>query len=101
MDSEASYNCKAPPPDLATCSTDADCTTVAVGCHCGAQPVNGVARMYATAAQSCETAASNTCALGCPTEPRRVAQDGKKADIDATIPVRCDSSIATCKTYLP
>lgn len=100
----ASYSCQAPPSDLGACSIDADCATVAVGCYCGAQPMNGVARRYATTAQTCEDAAASTCARGCANEPGLVAQDGNKADVGATVAVRCDhsgSTTGTCKSYVP
>lgn len=104
QDGTSSYSCKAPPADLTACSSDADCATVAVGCYCGAQPVNGVARKYAAAAQACEEAAASTCALGCATELAVVAQDGNKAELGATLPARCDHSgntIGVCKSYVP
>lgn len=100
----SSYSCEAPPSDLTACSVDADCTTVAVGCYCDAQPVNGVARRYATTAQSCEEAAATTCALGCASELKLVAQDGIKTEVDATVAARCDHSsgtTGTCKSYVP
>lgn len=100
----ASYICSTPPSDLAACSVDADCATVAISCYCGAQPVNGVADKYATTAQTCEDTAASTCALGCATELGMVAQDGNKAGAGATIAARCDHSAATtgtCKSYVP
>jgi hypothetical protein len=99
-----SYSCNAPPSDLTACSIDADCTTVVVGCYCGAQPVNGVARRYATTAQTCEDTAASTCALGCVSEPGMVAQDGTKADVSTSVASHCDhaaGTTGTCKSYVP
>jgi hypothetical protein len=98
-----SYACASPPADLASCSVDADCGTVAIGCYCGAQPVNGVARKYAATAGSCEETAANTCALGCATQPKLVAQDGKMVNAGTVLGAHCDHSGATavCKSYLP
>jgi hypothetical protein len=100
----AGYNCKAPPADLASCATDADCSAVASGCFCGAQPVNGVAVSHAATAQTCEAASAAACALGCANAPGFRAQDGKHADASAMILVRCDkptSAAGTCTTYVP
>ena len=100
----SAYSCKAPPADLATCSIDADCATVTIGCYCGAQPVNGVAQRYAATAQSCEDTAASTCALGCSNELALLAQDGNKTNIGAPIAVRCDhtsGATGTCKSYVP
>jgi hypothetical protein len=101
--SGATYLCKAPPPDLAACATDADCATVEVGCYCGPQPVNGVAVKYAQAAQSCEDAAASACALGCLNELALTTQDGKKAALGTRVAVRCDhpGASGTCTSYLP
>lgn len=98
-----SYSCVSPPADLAGCTVDADCTTVAMGCYCGAQPVNGVARKYATTARSCEDTAASTCALGCATQPKLLAQDGSMVSPDTVLAARCDHSGATavCKSYVP
>jgi len=71
---------------------------VAMGCYCGAQPMNGVGRKYATTAQSCQDVAASACALGCPSETGQVAQDGNKPDATTRIVVRCDH--ATCKSYV-
>lgn len=104
QDVMSSYSCSAPPSDLTACSIDADCATVAVGCYCGTQPVNGVAHKYATTAQACEDTAATTCALGCASEPGLLAQDGNKADVGATVAFRCDHSsgtTGTCKSYVP
>lgn len=104
QDGMSSYSCMAAPADLAACSIDADCATVAIGCYCGAQPVNGVAGRYATTAQACEEAAAGTCALGCVNEPGLVTQDGTKAAAGTTVAVRCDHSVGTtgtCKSYVP
>ncbi len=99
----ATYPCKAPPPDLAACTTDADCATVEVGCYCGPQPVNGVAVKYAQAAQSCEDAAASACALGCANELALKTQDDKKAALGTPVAVRCSRSgvSGTCTSYLP
>ena len=99
----ASYACTSPPADLAGCSVDADCTTVAIGCYCGAQPVNGVARKYAVTAGSCEDTAANTCALGCATRAQVVVQDGTMVNPGTALGARCDHSGATavCKSFVP
>lgn len=98
----ASYVCASPPADLAGCAVDGDCTTVAIGCYCGAQPVNGVARKYAPTARSCEDTAASTCALGCATQPKLVVQDGAMADPGTLLAAHCDRSGATptCKSYI-
>lgn len=99
-----SYSCAAPPADLASCSADADCATVTAGCYCGAQPVNGVAHKYATAAQGCEETAASACALGCANGPGMLAQDGKTAEAVTSIGFHCDhtsGATGTCKSYVP
>ena len=100
---QVSYSCASPPADLTGCSVDADCATIATGCYCGAQPVNGVARKYMANARTCEETAASTCALGCATESGQVAQDGTKADVGSAFAARCDHSGATgvCKSYAP
>lgn len=103
QEATSSYSCAAPPSDLTACLIDADCATLTVGCYCGAQPVNGVARKYATTAQACEDAASSTCALGCVSELGLVAQDGSEMVAGTRVAVRCDHSTGTtgtCKTYM-
>ena len=80
-----------------TCVVPADCGMVARGCHCGAQPVIGVSKSVLAAAQACETAAANDCALGCAMMPGQVADDGKKDDV-GTIKVVCESSM--CRTIV-
>jgi len=103
QDGMSTYSCKAPPADLVACSIDADCAPVVLGCYCGAQPVVGTARRYATTAQICEDAAASMCALGCANEPGQLAQDGNKPDVGTRIAVRCDQSggtPGTCKTYV-
>jgi hypothetical protein len=100
---DVTYSCDTPPSDLAACSSDADCAMVAIGCYCGAQPMNGVAHKYATTAQTCEDAAATACTLGCASETGQVAQDGNKPDATTRIVVRCDHSAgttATCKSYV-
>lgn len=104
QDGTSSYSCMTPPSDLATCLTDTDCAMVTVGCYCGSQPVNGVARKYAKTAQSCEDSAATTCALGCATTSGMITQDGTTVAAGATIGARCErptSAIGTCKTYVP
>jgi len=98
-----SYSCGTLPSDLTTCSIDADCATVRVGCYCGPQPVNGVAHRYASAAQTCENTAASACALGCVNGPGMVTQDGTQVDVVTKIAGRCDHSGATgiCKSYVP
>src|SRR5215510_12691905 len=95
-----SYECAAPPSDLAGCTVDADCTTVDTGCYCGPQPVNGAARKYATTARGCETTAASSCALGCATQPKRMIQDGTMVDPGTFIGAYCDHSGAAsvCKS---
>jgi hypothetical protein len=98
-----SYACASPPDDLATCSVDTDCTTVAIGCYCGAQPVNGVARKYAVTAGSCEDTAASTCARGCATQAKLVAQDGTMVNPGTALGSYCDRSGGTtvCKSFVP
>ena len=80
------------------CATVADCTTVARGCHCGAQPVIGIAKSSASAAQACEAQAASQCALGCANLPGQVAEDGA-SDVDGgTITVKCD--LGKCHTVV-
>ena len=100
---DTAYNCKAPPADLAACTTDADCATVELGCYCGPQPVNGVAVRYAQTAQSCQDTAASACALGCLNELALQTQDGKKAALGTPVAARCDHAGATgtCTSYLP
>ena len=95
-----SYVCASPPADVAGCSADTDCATVAIGCYCGAQPVNGVARKYAATARGCEDNAASTCARGCATEAKVVTQDGTTVDPGTLIGSFCDRSGATpvCKS---
>jgi hypothetical protein len=82
-----------------TCTTAADCTTVARGCHCGQQPVLGIAKTASAAASACETLAANTCALGCPSSAGQVAEDGNSNTDGGTIEVRCDANV--CHTVVP
>ncbi len=80
------------------CTTANDCTTVARGCYCGAQPVIGIAKSFATAAQACEAKAGSECGLGCPNAPGHTAEDGKN-DVDGgAIEVLCD--VGKCHTVL-
>jgi hypothetical protein len=80
------------------CTTVSDCTTVALGCFCGAQPVIGIAKSVAATASACEQTARAGCALGCPNAPGRTAEDNQN-DIDGgTIKVLCDN--AECHTVL-
>ena len=75
-----------------TCATVSDCTTVARGCYCGAQPIVGVAKSAAAAAQACESQAGAMCALCCANFPGRTAEDGKN-DVDGgTVQVLCDGN---------
>ena len=99
----ASFACTRRPADFAACTTNADCTWVAQGCYCGAQPVVGVAVRYATSADACEVEAAQMCALGCANEPGAVAQDGTHVSDINTISVRCDldSAGGTCTTFVP
>jgi hypothetical protein len=80
------------------CTTVADCTTVARGCHCGAQPIIGIAKSFSTVAEECETKAASQCALGCANFPGHVAEVGAN-DVDGgTITVLCDAG--KCHTVL-
>jgi hypothetical protein len=82
-----------------TCTIVADCTTVARGCHCGQQPVIGIAKSASAAASACEALAQSTCKLGCPSAGGQVAEDGN-SDVDGgTIEVRCDANV--CHTVVP
>jgi hypothetical protein len=98
-----SYSCATPPADLVACSVNADCATLVVGCYCGSQPVNGVARKYAATAQSCENTAATSCARGCAIQQGMVAQDGTKATASTQFAAHCDHSGATgvCKSFTP
>jgi len=100
-----SYSCapSPPPADFAGCTVDADCTTVARGCYCGAQPVNGVARKYAATAQACEQTAAMTCTRGCANQPGMVTDDGTMVDAGTILAARCDLSGPTgvCKSFVP
>ena len=100
---DTSFNCMAPPVDMAACTTVDDCTAYAIGCYCGAQPINGVAREFAPDMQSCENKAASMCALGCPTEPGLRTQDGKMVSSGTMISVRCvhQGNTGTCQTYVP
>lgn len=97
--------CPLPPIDTASCASDSDCTTVARGCYCGQQPVNGVSRTYAAAVARCEDEARMHCALGCPIALGQVAQDGRSVTDGGTIAVRCvhsdASSVGACTSYVP
>ncbi len=81
-----------------SCGTVADCAMVARGCYCGSQPVVGVARIFAAAAQACEAKAASSCALGCPNFPGQVAEDGASNLDGGTIQVLCD--VGQCRTVL-
>lgn len=93
------YACDKEPADLAACTTTADCTTIALRCYCGAQPVDGVALRYASTAYACQDQIGPSCGLGCANEPGQVAQDGTMVPDGGVIDVRCD--LGTCKTYVP
>jgi hypothetical protein len=80
------------------CATVADCTTVAVGCYCGAQPVIGIAKSISALATACEAESAKTCARGCANSPGQVAEDGQNADDGGTIVVKCD--MAQCHTVV-
>jgi len=101
-DAVSSYRCGTPPADFAVCTSDADCTTVARGCYCGAQPVDGVATKYAAQAQACEQMAAQQCALGCANAPGQTAQDGITTT-SGTIAVHCvpQGQVSLCQTYVP
>ena len=78
--------------NVKACNTASDCTTIAKGCYCGAQPVIGISKSAAAAATACEMKASSQCALGCANSPGRVAEDGAN-DVDGgTIQVLCDAN---------
>lgn len=98
-----SYECASPPADLATCSADADCGIVAMGCYCGAQPVNGVASKYAAAAQSCQATAASACTLGCANNQGGVTQDGTKVAAGTRTAAHCVVSGGTgvCQSFVP
>jgi len=98
-----SYACAAPPTDLTACSIDADCTTVSMGCYCGPQPVNGVARKYAVAARGCQDTAASTCALGCATQDKVVVQHGSTVNPGTFVGAHCDHAGATpvCTSFIP
>lgn len=81
-----------------TCNTASDCTTIAKGCYCGAQPVIGIAKTSAAAAQACEANAGSHCGLGCANFPGRVAEDGNNDADGGAIEVLCDAN--RCHTVL-
>jgi hypothetical protein len=80
------------------CVTVADCTTVARGCHCGSQPVLGIAKSAAVAAEACEAQVAGACPLHCPVMPGHVAEDGVSDRDGGTITVLCD--LGKCHTVL-
>jgi hypothetical protein len=99
----SSFDCNAPPSDLAACTTSNDCTFVAQGCYCGQQPENGVATKYEAAQAACERTAADDCALGCAGFPGQRAQDGQSNVDGGTIAVRCasvDGGPLTCLTFV-
>ena len=79
------------------CTVASDCATVARGCYCGQQPVIGVAQSIAARASACEQEVANTCALGCPNAPGRVAEDGKDDQDGGTIAVDCKAGACTTR----
>jgi hypothetical protein len=93
------YDCKAPPSDLAACTNATDCGSVALGCYCGQQPVTGVGLKYQAAATSCETAAAASCPLACPVQAGQKADDGKTIPDGTSPTVACDSGM--CRTHVP
>jgi hypothetical protein len=95
----SSYDCNAPPSDLASCSTAGECGFVARGCYCGQQPVTGVARRYLMSGMACETAAASSCALGCAVQPGQKADDGNTIPDGTSPSVACDSGM--CRTHVP
>jgi hypothetical protein len=74
-----------------TCASASDCTTVARGCYCGAQPVVGIAKSAGAGAQACETKAGMDCPLGCANFPGHVAEDGQNDEDGGAIQVFCDN----------
>ena len=80
------------------CATVSDCTTVARGCYCGAQPVIGIAKSSSSLAQACESKAASQCGLGCANFPGEVAEDGANNVDGGTITVLCD--LGKCHTVL-
>ena len=80
------------------CTTASDCTTVARGCYCGAQPVIGISKSASAAASACEAMAGSKCALGCPSSPGHVAEDGANDADGGAIEVLCDAK--RCHTVL-
>ena len=80
------------------CMTAADCGMVSKGCHCGAQPVIGVSKSILGDAIACEADAMAHCALGCPSMPGQIAEDGKNNQDGGTITVLCD--MKKCHTVL-
>jgi hypothetical protein len=81
-----------------SCTTVADCTTVAKGCYCGKQPIVGISSGAAKVANTCEQNNQSHCALGCANQAGQVAEDGKSTDDGGTIQVRCDTNI--CHTVV-
>jgi len=74
--------------------------TVEIGCYCGAQPVNGIARKYVATAQGCEQAAATSCALGCANQSGQIAQDGTMVSAGTLVVAHCDRSSGSgvCKS---
>jgi hypothetical protein len=95
-----SFDCKSPPADLKSCTSNSDCGQVGKGCYCGSQPVTGVALRYLDADAACESAAAMTCPLGCASAPGQVADDGKIVPDGSSASVRCNAS-NVCETYVP
>jgi len=80
------------------CVVEGDCTTVGVGCHCGPEPVLGVAKRVAAAAATCEATRADECVLKCSRGPGREAEDGNVEGDGGTIVVTCDSG--RCRTIV-
>jgi hypothetical protein len=72
---------------------------VAKGCYCGAQPIIGVAKTAQPAAQTCESQAEKSCALGCANAPGHVGEDGQNDEgTGKNLEVFCDNG--QCRTRL-
>ena len=89
------------PASAADCVTDDECATIARGCYCGAQPVDGVKRRSVEAAAVCEARSGAACALGCAVFPGQRTQDGQTVTDGGVVAVRCarDGGVGRCATY--
>lgn len=88
------------PVSAAACGADDECTSIARGCYCGDQPVEGVNRRYAEAAGVCEARSRMLCAVGCAMSLNQRTEDGRTVADGGVIDVRCvrDGGEGRCVT---